>query len=101
MYARTREIGRRCAAGLASLDGVTVTSPVERIGGLVCFTVDGMQPQDIAARLFDRGINIRYVVYPPNPAVARVSCGWWNTEEEIDTIVAAVAEIAGGVRSAP
>ena len=68
---------------------MTVTTPRDRMAGLVCFTVDGMEPPDVAAKLFERGINIRYVVYPPNPTVARVSCGWWNTEEEIDTIVAA------------
>ena len=94
MYARIREMGRRCADGLSGVDGVTVTSPRDRMAGLVCFSVEGIPPQEVAARLFERGINIRYVVYPPNPQVARVSCGWWNTEDEIDTIVAAVAELA-------
>lgn len=93
MYAQIREMGRRCADGLEAIDGVTVTSPRDRMAGLVCFTVAGIAPPDVAAKLYDRGINIRYVVYPPNPEIARVSCGWWNTGEEIDTIVAAVAEL--------
>ena len=98
MHARIREVGQRCAGGLAAIEGVTVTSPRHRMAGLVCFTVDGVAPPEVAAALYERGINIRYVVYPPNPAVARVSCGWWNTDEEIDAIVAAVAEIAHGAR---
>jgi L-cysteine/cystine lyase len=99
IHARIREVGQRCAVGLAGIDGVTVTSPRHRMAGLVCFTVEGVGPQEVAAWLFERGINIRYVVYPPNPEVARVSCGWWNTDEEIDAIVAAVAEIARAARA--
>jgi L-cysteine/cystine lyase len=98
IYERIHDVGQRCAEGLSRIEGVTVTSPRDRMAGLVCFTVDGMAPPDVALKLYERGINIRYVVYPPNPEVARVSCGWWNTEAEIDAIVDAVAEIAKAAR---
>jgi len=93
-YGRIAALGRRCRDGLAALGGVTVTTPADRMAGLVCFQVDGLAPQDVTARLYERGMTIRYVVYPPGPSIARVSCGWWNTEAEVDALVAAIAELA-------
>ena len=96
-YERTAMLGRRCWDGLNALDGVTVTTPRDRMTGPVCFTVDGITPQDLTARMYERGMTIRYVAYPPGPTVARVANGWWNTEDEVDALVAAVAEVASEV----
>ncbi len=98
-YTRVATLGRRCWDGLSALPGVAVTTPRDRMAGLVCFTVEAMTPQDVTARLYERGITIRYVAYPPNPLVARVANGWWNTEDEVDDLVTAVGEItAEGAR---
>lgn len=99
-YARVAALGQRCRAGLAALGGVTVASPADRMAGLVCFQVAGMAPPDVTARLYEQGMTIRYVVYPPGPSVARVSCGWWNTEDEIDALVAAIGELAHAASTA-
>lgn len=93
-YERNAMLGRRCWDGLSEVPGVTVTTPRERMAGLVCFAIDGLPPQDLAAKLYEHGMIIRYVAYPPGPTVARVANGWWNTEEEVDALVAAVGEIA-------
>jgi len=93
-YERSVTLGRRCWDGLSEVPGVTVTTPRERMAGLVCFAVEGMPPQDLAAKLYERGMTIRYVALAPGPTVARVATGWWNTEEEVDALVAAVGDIA-------
>jgi selenocysteine lyase/cysteine desulfurase len=79
---------------LTRIDGVSVVTPAESMAGLVNFTVDGMAPQDAAARLFERGYTIRYVDYKPCTVSARASVGWWNTEEEVAGLAAAIADLA-------
>lgn len=98
-YERTAANGRRCWDGLNRVEGVTVTTPRQRMAGLVCFAVEGMPPQAVAAQLYELGFTIRYVDVRPCPVVARVSAAWWNTEEEIDRLVAAVGEVAAGART--
>ncbi len=92
-YRRTAELGQRCRAGLAAIPGVEVLTPPDRMAGLVNFQVDGISPQEIAANLFERGLTIRYVDVRPCPVTARVANAWWNTDEEIDRLVAAVAAV--------
>ena len=70
------------------------------MAGIVAFQVDGMTVQDVTTAAYDRGYTIRYVDYRPGPAIARVSNGWWNTEEEVDGLVAAIAEIAKSAQNA-
>ena len=99
-YERSAVLGRRCWDGLSDLAGVTVTTPRDRMAGLVCFAVPGMTPQDLAANLYERGMTIRYVAVAPGPTVARVATGWWNTEDEVDELFAAVADVAAESRAA-
>ena len=98
-YARTATMGLRCWDGLHKIEGVSVVTPRERMAGLVCFTVAGMTPQEVAARLYERDVTIRYVDYRPGPTVARVAAAWWNSEEEVDRLLGAVAEIATEARN--
>ena len=91
---RHHELGQRCAEGLSKIDGVAVTSPRDRMAGLVCFTVEGKTVKDISDAVYQRGYTIRYVDQRPGPSVVRVSTGWWCTEEEVDGLVAAIAEVA-------
>lgn len=97
-YERTAALGQRCRAGIAAIPGVEVLTPADRMAGLVNFQVPGLRPQDIAARLFERGLTIRYVDVRPCPVTARVANAWWNTEEEIDRLV---SEVAAVVADAP
>ena len=98
LYDRVAMLGQHCWEALDRVDGVTVITPRNAMAGLICFETEGVTPQDLAARLYERNITIRYVAYPPGPTVARVACGWWNTEEEIDNLAAAVADVASAAR---
>ena len=92
-YARTVEMGQRVQRGVEQIEGVSVITPAHRAAGLICFTGEGITPQEITSQLYERGMTIRYVDVAPNPPIARVSAAWWNTEEEIDELLAAIAEI--------
>ncbi|MBA2276145.1 MAG: aminotransferase class V-fold PLP-dependent enzyme [Chloroflexia bacterium] len=103
LYRRIAALADRFLYGLSQTPGVTVHSPKGKIGGLVCFNVEGLAPIDVAAALYERGQTIRYVAYPPGPEVARASVGWWNTEEEVDGLVADIGalERSGPTRAQP
>jgi L-cysteine/cystine lyase len=91
---RHHELGQRCAEGLSRIDGVTVTTPRDRMAGLVCFTVAGKAVKEVSDAAYEKGYTIRYVDQRPGPAAVRVSTGWWCTEDEVDGLIAAIAEIA-------
>lgn len=90
VYRRIAALGAYCYDALAALEGVTMHTPRDRMAGLVHFTLPDLAPPDLTERLAERGILIRYVGYP---LANRVSTGFYNTEEEIDRLVAAIREI--------
>ncbi len=92
-YARIAALGRYCYERLAAIDGVTMHTPADRMAGLVHFTVAGITPPDLTARLAEHGILIRYV---PNPHANRVATGFYNTEEEIDRLAEKIEEVKPG-----
>src|SRR5262249_22568270 len=93
-YDRVRSLGKRCWDGLRPAPGVTVVTPRDRMAGIVCFTVAGWQAKAVAEAVGERGFRIGHVEQPPCPVTVRVSTGWWNTEDEVDRFVAAVAALA-------
>lgn len=92
--ARVLALGARLADGLEAVKGVSVTTPRDRMAGLVCFTVAGMAPKAVSDAAYERGYTIRYVDQRPGPAIVRASTGWWCSEEEIDGLRDVIAEIA-------
>jgi L-cysteine/cystine lyase len=92
-YGRIATLGQRCYDALSRIGGVSMASPKHRLAGLVCFQVAGMTPQEVTAQLYERGFTIRYVACQPGPVIARVSNGWWNTEEEVDQLAATLADV--------
>ncbi len=89
-YARIAALGRYCYDALAPLDGVTMHTPRDAMAGLVSFTLDGITPPDLTARLYERGVIIRYTPYPH---VNRVATGFYNTEAEIDRLAEQIQEV--------
>lgn len=103
----TREVGvewatsriRRLAAStydeLSRLPGVTMVTPREALGGLIAFNVEGITPPELTERLAEEhNVTIRYVTrYINNPDAARVSVGFYNDEEDITRLVAALTAI--------
>jgi len=90
IYRRIAALGAYCYDALAALDGVTLHTPRDEMAGLVHFTLNDVAPADLTVRLAERDILIRHT---PTPAANRVSTGFYNTEEEIDRLVAAIREI--------
>lgn len=93
-YDRIGTLGADFRARLTHIDGVSVITPAAAMAGLVNFNVAGLSPQDVAARLYERGYTIRYVDHKACTVSARVSVGWWNTEEEVAGLAGAIAELA-------
>lgn len=91
VYERITRLGRLCHDQLSRIAGVAMTTPRDLMAGLIHFNVDGVAPADAVKRLAEKGILIRAI---PEPAVLRASIGFYNTEEEIAQLAAAVAEIA-------
>ena len=73
---------------------------------MISFTLDGVHPHDIGTILDNEGIAIRtghHCAMPVMdffevPATARASFACYNTVEEVDALVAALAQGARGVR---
>lgn len=97
-YNRIATLGADFRDRLTRIDGVTVVTPAEAMAGLVNFAVAGVAPQEVAARLYERGYTIRYVDYKPCTVSARTSVGWWNTEEEVAGLAGAIADLAAEAR---
>ena len=93
-YDRIATLGAHFRDRLTRIDGVSVFTPADAMAGLINFAVAGLSPQEAAARLYERGYTIRYVDYKPCTVCARASVGWWNTEQEVAGLVAAIADLA-------
>lgn len=97
-YERIAELGARFRHQIESVNGVTVITPARAMAGLVNFNIAGVAPADVVTALHERGYTIRAVNTAPCAVSARASIGWWNTEDEVDGLYAAVAEIAADAK---
>ncbi len=92
--ARNVSLARRFKAQLAEIRGVNVLSPQDDAAsaGLVSFAVAGQSADGVVARIWqDYRIVVREVHYPES---IRASLHFFNTEEEVDALARAVAELA-------
>lgn len=80
---------------MEKVDGLTIVTPREAASGLIAFNVDGIEPPDLNARLAqEHNVIIRHVTrYINNPDAARVSLGFYNTEEDVDRFIAGIKAI--------
>ena len=104
IWTRVRERGETLRARLAAVPGVTVRDLGVVRGGIVSFTVRGVDAARVKATL--RAARINVTVSPARgtlldmrarglPEVLRASVHYYNTDEEIDRLVADVARLAG------
>jgi L-cysteine/cystine lyase len=93
-YARIRELGARFHARISAIPGVRVITSANAMAGIVNFMVEGEPPSVLSSELQERGFTIRFVDTRPCVVSARASVSWWNTEEEVDSLSEAIAEIA-------
>jgi selenocysteine lyase/cysteine desulfurase len=91
---RNLDLAERFKAQLAEISGVNIIAPMPRqqSSGLVSFSVAGHSPDSVVARLWEQHrIVVRQVGYPSG---IRASLHFFNTEEEVDQLAQAVAELA-------
>jgi len=93
--ARNLSLAARLKAQLAEISAVSILSPLESdaaSSGLVSFQVGGQSADSVVARLWqERRIVVRQVHYPES---VRVSLHFFNTEDEVDRLAGALAELA-------
>jgi selenocysteine lyase/cysteine desulfurase len=92
LIGRTAALAGRLRSGLASTAGVELEGNPARSSALVAFRIAGWRADEAADELSHRA----HAITDPEPdgELLRVSVGAWNTEEELDRFVAAVAELA-------
>ncbi len=84
--ARIRELNAAFRDGAAKMAGVTLHTPrdPELSGGLSCFEVEGLKPEEVANRLGDK--KIRTSSSPYKVSYTRVAGGIMNFPEEIERV---------------
>jgi L-cysteine/cystine lyase len=82
-YDRIAELAAACRERLAERFDV-VTAPGQ--AGLVSFR-PGSDPEEVSARLYEAGVVVRFI---PGTDLVRVSCGWWNSEDDLERLLAAL-----------
>ncbi len=98
--AHEHRLTERALDGLAEVAGVRVIGPANTTerGGAVSFVVDGIHPHDVGQVLDSEGVAVRvghHCAWPlmrrfSVPATTRATFYLYNTDDEIDALVAAV-----------
>ncbi|MBY3003340.1 aminotransferase class V-fold PLP-dependent enzyme [Rhizobium leguminosarum] len=100
---RCNHLSSKLREGLRGIRAVSVHDLGTPLASIISFTVSGWDSQDVMAYLTGKGINVS--VSPPSstpvdaytrqlPPVVRASPHYYNTEEEIDAFLEAIAGIA-------
>lgn len=104
MWPRLHSLAADLRRELAAVDGVVVRDRGPELCGIVTFTKADENADALVARLRRRGINTSVTDGPAHfdrhrrryGAAVRASVHAYNTEDELDRLVSAVAEGAGG-----
>jgi L-cysteine/cystine lyase len=88
MYERIKELHSYAYNALESIAGLAMLTPHPGASGIISFTLEGHDDAEMVKQLNERH-NI-YVRNIPSTHALRVSTGFYNTEEEIDTLVKAL-----------
>ena len=103
VWMRIVELADALRARITEIPGVTTRDRGSVQGGIVTFTVDGVEPSEIQAALRARDINTSFASVASAridmeerdlQAVVRASAHYFNTLDEVDVLVDAVAELA-------
>jgi cysteine desulfurase/selenocysteine lyase len=106
-----RQLTARALDGLAAIDGITIYGPREaaRRTSLVAFNLAGRDPVSVAEDLNQAGVESRagchcatlahHALGLTPPASCRLSFYVYNTLDEVDQAVAAVADVAANRRT--
>ena len=101
---RNRKLSSRMRQSLLELPGVTVRDKGRELSALTTFTIEGHDLPAAAEQLRKQGIDVSTsgqlsarLDFPDRgiEQVVRASVHYYNTEEEVDELVAAVADLQG------
>jgi len=102
IWPRIRDLGARLREGLAAIDGVTVRDVGAEKCAIVTFDVAGVPAQQVKDALAGKQINVIVsattsavieAIERGLPDLIRASPHYFNTEEEIDRLIQAVATV--------
>jgi L-cysteine/cystine lyase len=92
LYTRTAEINSYAYNTLKDLPDLNILTPQPGTNGLLSLTIAGRDDSEIVQRLqTEYNILIRNI---PGSHALRISTGFYNTEEEIDTLAQALATLS-------
>ncbi len=88
---RIHGLNTQCKEGLVKMPHVKLETPMsdKLSGGMVCFTVEGLTPQQTVERLKELGI-VASTTPPYKYEFARVTPSLWNTPAEVDATLRAI-----------
>jgi L-cysteine/cystine lyase len=93
IFSRIRHLARHTQSLIREIPGIKIVTPPGKEAGLVEFLIEGMDPETLCAHLNNRNFMIRPEPKHQFPAPARISTGFYNTEEELDQLAQAIDEI--------
>lgn len=102
-WQRIHRLAEAARDSLSQLSGVKVRDPGTLRSGIVTFTVEGLDPQEVKARLRQAGINVWTSTVRSArmdmearglSEVVRASIHYYNLEEEVEALVTQVAGMA-------
>ncbi|MEW6036965.1 MAG: aminotransferase class V-fold PLP-dependent enzyme [Pseudomonadota bacterium] len=93
---RTHELNEQCKEGLAAMKHVKLYTPRGSglSAGIICFDVEGMRPEEVAARMLERKIIMTKTPY--GKSYARLAPSILSTPEEIDRTLREIRALASG-----
>jgi cysteine desulfurase/selenocysteine lyase len=103
-WERIRALAEKLRRALSTVGGVVVRDTGRVQGGIVTFSLDGVDARDVRTRLADRGIRVSVSTADGQlldfrrrnlPDLVRASVHYFNTEDELDAFVDAVRDIRG------
>ena len=92
VFGRCRELYNGLWDRLSDVSGVTLISERGQ-SSLLTFSVQGVDPRDVVAKLRERNIFTR-TISVTEPVGVRLSIGFWNRESDLDAITEAVSALA-------
>ena len=98
--AHLQALRAHAVAGLSALEGVTVLAPHAHRSAIASFVAEGAHPHDLGSLLDAHGIAVRTGHHCAQPLLAHLGCGpttrasfaLYNTHDEVERLVAAVAQ---------
>jgi L-cysteine/cystine lyase len=96
MFERAGRLARRTAERLRAIPGVEVITPPE-MGTIVCFRIGEGDQHPYLDQCFAAGLRVRMVPEgsaPRQPHYLRLSVGFWNSDDDLDTLVQFVERLA-------